>query len=110
MNDSVLLGRAEEILEKEAHDSLMEKLRSGEKVGQFTKHDLLDCELSGIPGWDRSFHKVSEIMNSEWPETPLLQERFWDGLFERYIHDHPELIEDEIARIVEGQEESSWAD
>ena len=53
MNDSVLLGRAEEILEKEAHDSLMEKLRSGEEVGKFNRRDLLESELGGIPGWDR---------------------------------------------------------
>lgn len=108
MNDSVLLGRAEAFLEKEAHESLMEKLRLGEEVGKFNRRDLLDCELSSIAGYDRSFHLVAEIMESEWPETPLLQERFWDGLFERHIHDHPELIEDEISRIVEGQEESQW--
>lgn len=107
MNDSVLLGRTEEILGKEAHDSLMEKLRSGETVGRFNRHELLDCELSGIAGYERSFHKISEILTSEYPETPLLQSRLWEGLFERYLHDHPELLEDEISRIVEGQEE--WA-
>ena len=109
MNDSVLLGRAEEILTKEANESLMEKLRSGEEVGKFNRRDLLDCELSSIVSYERSFGKVCEILCSEYPDTPLYQTKFWDGLFERYIHDHPELIEDEISRIVEGQEESTWA-
>ena len=106
MNDMVL--RADAILEKEAHYNLMERLRDGEKVGKFDRRDLLDNELSSIDGYERSIGKIHEIMESEYPETPLYQSRFWEGLFERYLHDHPELIEEEITSIVEGQEETQW--
>ena len=105
---SMLSEIADEKLEKEAREVLRDKLREGEKVAGFDKYELLNCALSGIGSYDIYFPKVCKVLLSEYPETPLFQEKLWNELIEQHIEAHPEEVEQMIADMEYSAEEAAW--
>ena len=96
-----LLGRVEDALRKEAHDRCVEKLMWGETVGGLDLGDLLICEAQSMERAAIMESKFVELMKSEYPDTPLLQEKWKFDIIERYLDSKPELVDDMMDELEE---------
>lgn len=82
-----------------AREELTEKLKDGKRVGRCTLFDLIDCELQS------DFYKSliedvgSLLMGCERYSRDEQAEKIMEGLIERYLDSHPDLIADEAVEI-----------
>lgn len=91
---------ADGALREHAIQNLTERLQDGKRVGRFDLFDLLDCELNS----DRYRILLEElgsliIGGTEACDRAAQADKIRDGLIERFLLGHPELIEDEAAQI-----------
>lgn len=96
-----LIGRVEAALEKEAVENLTTRLLEGEQVGKFNLEELLDCELSGIPTYDKRFPEIAALLHADPKELPALVDKLKLGLVQRYLDSHIDLVHDEMYRLEE---------
>jgi hypothetical protein len=102
-----LYDAGDEILEKEARDFLADKLTSGDSVAGMNLGDLIDCALSGMGSYEIFFPMVLEILTSEYPETPLLQERFKKLLIEAHLDKNDYVVGETMRDIEQGRREEA---
>lgn len=80
---------------KDAYDRCVEKLMMlGETVGGLNLGDLIICEAQSMERAGIMEARFVELMLSEYPETPLLQEKWKLDIVQRYLESKPELIEE----------------
>lgn len=86
----------------EARDALIEKLKNGKQVGRCDLHDLIDCELNS----DRyciTRDELAHLLTADSGERAALADQCIQGLIERYLDTHPDLIEEEATEIAHAE-------
>jgi hypothetical protein len=103
--DRNLHDQADGQLRQDAIDNLTRKLEEGDQVGRCTFRDLIDSELNG----DRAhllLDDLDTLIRGEGGNDTRdgFASRLMSKLIERYLLNHPDLIEEEAATI-EAQDE-----
>ena len=83
-------------LREQAVENIAERIKSGK--GRITVHDLLDAELNS----DRCrivTEDMAKLLTAEHHEHGAVADSIVDGLIERYISTHGDLVEEEAEEI-----------
>lgn len=97
---SKLCDQADSSLIAQAVEALTERLKDGKRIGRCDVWDLLDNELNT----DRYRVLLEELGSllvggKEACDDRIAADKIRDGLIERYLTAHPELVEEEVAEI-----------
>lgn len=98
MGERDLSDRAAGMLREQAVYNLTERLKDGKRVGRCDLFDLLDCELNS----DRYrilLADLFQLITAQSGEHGALADRIVEGLIERHLVTHDDLIEEEATEI-----------
>lgn len=98
-----LYDRADKAMLEQARDDLSEKLREGEKVGGLDLWALIESEVNNNDRWRIFLDEITTVLGAEQMDAHLRAgeaNKVRDGLIERYLDSHPELIEERAAEIL----------
>lgn len=91
---------------EQAREALIEKLKDGKKVGRCDLLDVLDCELNG-ERYRITLQEIFGLLMGETGKTRDYQaDQIIQGICERYVDSHPDLVEEEAEAIANPLEDA----
>jgi hypothetical protein len=91
----------------QAIEALTDRLKAGKQVGRCTLRDLIDGEANNADRYVILISDFEELLLAAHGEHGAKADRITEGLIERYLDSHPELVEEEAAAIEQAAAEDA---
>lgn len=85
------------LLRQQAIENIAFRIKDGKH--RLSVHDLLDSELASESRYTTMLGELSNLLTAQHGEHGALADRIVDGLIERYISVHGDLVEEEANEI-----------